>query len=331
MDFGFTLKGNFTPERTVALTRQAEAAGFTYGWLFDSHVLWQDAYIQLSLMAQNTRRMRLGTCVTNPRVRTLDVTASALATLNRVSGNRMVLGMGRGDSSRRVMGKKPTTVAVLKQAALDIRDLAAGREVVLDGHPTVLEWAGAELPIWLAGYGPKVCRAIGEVADGIILQFADPFLISWCLGFVKEGAEAAGRDFSGIQVMAAAPVWVSQDLDFCRRQVRWFPAMVGNHVADMVMRTDPSQLPTELTAYIEHRKGYDYRQHGEQGADHLEFVSDEITDRFSIVGPPEAHVAKLLHLKRIGVTQFNLYLMCGEEELTLRQYERDVLPKVLSA
>ena len=328
MDFGITLKGDFPPERTIALTRQAEAAGFTHGWVFDSHVLWQDAYVQLTTMAVHTSRMRLGTCVTNPRVRSLDVTASALASLNRITGNRMVLGIGRGDSSRRVMGKKPTTVAYLKQASLEIRDLAAGKEVSLDGHPTRIEWASGELPLWLAGYGPKVCRAIGEVADGIILQFADPFLIQWCLGFVKEGAQAAGRDFSKFQVMAAAPVWVSGDMDFCRRQVRWFPAMVGNHVADMVARYDASELPSELTAYIEGRKGYDYRLHGEQGADHLEFVTDEVVDRFTVIGPPQAHVAKLLHLKRIGVTQFNIYLMCGEEESVLSQYQREIMPIV---
>ena len=66
MDFGFTLKPEHSIERTVALTRQAEAAGFSYGWLFDSHVLWRDPYPLLTLMAQATDRLRLGTCVTNP-------------------------------------------------------------------------------------------------------------------------------------------------------------------------------------------------------------------------------------------------------------------------
>ncbi|MCH8884187.1 MAG: LLM class flavin-dependent oxidoreductase, partial [SAR324 cluster bacterium] len=80
MEFGITFKADFPRERMTALTRQAEAAGFTYGWVFDSHVLWQESYPLLTLMALNTERMRLGTCVTNPLVRTVDVTASALAT-----------------------------------------------------------------------------------------------------------------------------------------------------------------------------------------------------------------------------------------------------------
>src|SRR5688572_13696836 len=89
VDFGFTLKPDHSIERTIALTRQAEAAGFEYGWLFDSHVLWREVYPLLTIMALNTERLRLGTCVTNPATREPSVTASALATLNDISGDRM--------------------------------------------------------------------------------------------------------------------------------------------------------------------------------------------------------------------------------------------------
>ena len=326
MDFAITFKADFPPDRIVSLTRQAEASGFTYGWVYDSHVLWQEAYPLLTLMAANTERMRLGTCVTNPLVRTIDLTASLLATLNNVSGQRMVLGMGRGDSSRRVLGKKPATVAHFKQAALDIRDMVAGKEVQVDGAPVHLTWADGDLPLWLAGYGPKVCRAIGEVADGIILQFADPDLIQWCLGFVREGAEKAGRDFSKFQVMAAAPVWLSSDWAAGRRQVRWFPAMVGNHVADLIARYDPSDLPDSFTAFVDSRKGYDYRHHADKDADHLSWISDEVIDRFCLLGTPEDHARKLWKLMDVGVTQFNIYLMCGEEERHVSTYGEEIVP-----
>ncbi|MFZ0292780.1 MAG: LLM class flavin-dependent oxidoreductase, partial [Candidatus Sulfotelmatobacter sp.] len=96
MQFGITLKPDISVERIVSLTRQAEAAGFDYGWLFDSHVLWMDPYPLLTLMAANTQRMRLGTLVTNPAVRDLTVTSSLFATLNLISGGRMELGIGRG-------------------------------------------------------------------------------------------------------------------------------------------------------------------------------------------------------------------------------------------
>src|SRR5260370_6349333 len=121
LSFAITLKPDMTPERLVALTRQAEAAGFTHGWLFDSHVLWLEPYPLLTMMALNTTRMRLGTCVTNPAVRDPTVTASALATLNLISHGRMDLWIGRGDSSRRVLGKKPTTLGELAEAGALIR------------------------------------------------------------------------------------------------------------------------------------------------------------------------------------------------------------------
>ena len=74
MQFGFTLKPEHDLARTVALTRQAEGAGFDYGWLFDSHVLWREPYVLLTLMAQASERLRLGTCVTNPATREPSVT-----------------------------------------------------------------------------------------------------------------------------------------------------------------------------------------------------------------------------------------------------------------
>ena len=327
MNFGITIKPDLEVERILSLTEQAERAGFKYGWIFDSHVLWKEPYPLLTLMASRTRKMKLGTCVTNPAVRDLTVTASLFATLNLISGGRMVLGIGRGDSSRRVLGKKPVTPAELERSVAAFRDLTAGREIQYDGQPARLSWAEGSPPVWIAGYGPKVLNMAGRIADGVILQFADPDLISWCVGFVKEGAKEAGRDFNAIQVMAAAPVWVSEDLSVARDRVRWFPALVSNHVVDLVSRYKPEQLPMGLTSYVRNRPGYDYQHHCEVGSDNAEFVSDEVVDRFCIVGSVEAHRKKLKSLAQAGVTQFNIYLMCGEEEQTLEIYGRDVLPE----
>src|SRR5216110_2588322 len=129
MEFGITLKPDISVERIVGLTRQAESAGFHYGWIFDSHVLWKEPYPLLTLMAANTQRMRLGTCVTNPAVRDMTVTASLFATLNLISGGRMELGIGRGDSSRRVLGKKPVGAGDLERALKSFRELTAGNEI----------------------------------------------------------------------------------------------------------------------------------------------------------------------------------------------------------
>jgi probable F420-dependent oxidoreductase len=326
MKFGITIKPDLSVERIVSLTRQAEQAGFGYGWIFDSHVLWKEPYPLLALMANATRDMRLGPCVTNPAVRDLTVTASLFATLNLISGGRMQLGIGRGDSSRRVLGKKPVSPAELERAVATFRELTGGQEVQYEGQATRLSWAKVPPPVWIAGYGPKVLNMAGRVADGVILQFADPDLIAWCLGFVWQGAKEAGRDPKSIEIMAAAPVWVSDDLEVARQRVRWFPALVSNHVVDLISRYKPEDLPASLTSYVQKRAGYDYLHHAEVGSDNASFVSDEVVDRFCLVGPAKAHRQKLKKLADVGVTQFNIYLMCGDEEQTLETYQREILP-----
>lgn len=326
MKFGITFKPDISVERIVSLTRQAESAGFGYGWMFDSHVLWMDPFPLLALMAANTKKMRLGTCVTNPAVRDVTVSSSLFATLNLASHGRMEMGIGRGDSSRRVLGKKPTTLDYLEEFVRIFRDLNDGKTVELDGVNTRFSWATAGVPpVWVAGYGPKALRTAGRIANGVILQFADPDLIEWSLGFVREGAKEAGRDPKKIEVMAAAPVWVSDDLALARERVRWFPALVSNHVMDLISRYKPEDLPPTLVSYVRNRGKYDYLHHAEVGSDNASFVTDEIVDRFCLVGPVAAHAEKLEQLRKVGVTQFNIYLMCGEEEQTLDIYGSKIL------
>ncbi len=325
MEFGFTLKPDHSIERTVALARQAEAAGFSHGWLFDSHVLWREAYVLLTLMAQATTTLRLGTCVTNPATREPSVTASSLAVLQELSGGRFDLGIGRGDSAIRVLGKAPTTMAMLEEAIHVIRALAEGRPIEYEGVALQLPWsAGHRLPVWVAGYGPVALKITGRVGDGAMLQIADPDLIRWFVAQVHASAGDSGRDPHTIRIMAAAPAHVG-DLADGRDRVRWFPALVGNHVVDLVNKYQ-GDLPEALTRYIRGREGYDYLHHAEVGSSNAEFVTDDIVDRFAVVGDVAAHVAKLRVLADAGVDQFNVYLMNGNEEEQLEIYGREIIP-----
>jgi probable F420-dependent oxidoreductase len=328
MDFGFTLKPDHPAEHLVDLTKRAESNGFAYGWIFDSHVLWREPYPLLTLMATATERMRLGTCVTNPGTREPTVTASALATLNEISGGRMDLGIGRGDSARRVMGRPPTTLARLEEAAVLIRDLVEGRTSTQDETELRLPWtSGDRLPVWIAAYGPKALDLTARIADGVIIQLADPHLIRWFVGQLHGFMRDAGRDPSEMKVMAAAPAHVGDDVEACRERVRWFPALVSNHVVDLVSRYEPADLPAELTGYIRDRSGYDYLHHAEVGSSNAAFVEDEVVDRFTLIGPVDAHVAKLHELAAAGVDQFNIYLMNGDEEEQLDLYGREIVPR----
>ncbi|WP_413759553.1 TIGR03842 family LLM class F420-dependent oxidoreductase [Streptomyces sp. MMBL 11-3] len=337
MDFGLVLQTDPPASRVISLMKRAERNGFTYGWTFDSAVLWQEPFVIYSQILSQTTKLKVGPMVTNPGTRTWEVTASTFATLNDMFGNRTVCGIGRGDSAMRVAGRKPNTLARISEAMKVIRALGRGEEADLGGTAVRFPWIGpgAELPVWMAAYGPKALKMTGEEADGFILQLADPYLTAYMVGAVRAAAVAAGRDPADVTICVAAPAYVTEDdspaaLAHAREQCRWFGGMVGNHVADLVARygEHSAAVPEELTDYIKAREGYDYSHHGRSGNPDTQFVPDEIVDRFCLIGTVEQHVAKLDALRALGVDQFALYAMHDAQEAVIETYGSDVIPAV---
>ena len=117
MDFGVVLQTNPPASGVIAMMQRAEEAGFSYGWTWDSHVLWQEPFVIYSRILSATSAMTVGPMVTNPGTRDWSVIASLFATLNDMYGNRTVCGIGRGDSARRVIGQPPLTLATLSDAS----------------------------------------------------------------------------------------------------------------------------------------------------------------------------------------------------------------------
>jgi probable F420-dependent oxidoreductase len=330
MDFGLVLQTDPPASEVVRLMVDAERRGFGYGWTFDSCVLWQEPFVIYSQILARTSSMIVGPMVTNPSTRDWSVTASLFATLNDMYGNRTVCGIGRGDSARRVIGQQPASLAVLAESMHVIRELAEGREAQLHGAAVKIPWVrDGRLEVWMAAYGPRALKLVGEQADGFILQTADPAIARWTIGAVREAAAAAGRDPGGITMCVAAPAYVGDDLSHQRDQLRWFGGMVGNHVADLVARYgDSGPVPKELTDYIKGREGYDYAHHGKAGNPSTDFVPDEIVDRFCLLGPASAHVDRLEELADLGVDQFALYLMHDQREQTLTAYGDEIISKL---
>lgn len=327
MQFGITFKGDMGPERTLNLIKRAEEVGFDYVWFFDSHVLWQDCYAYMAAAMQHTQKVRFGPLVTNPAVRDWSVTASMHASLGLLSNGRIDMGVGRGDSSQRMLGRKPVTYKEMGEFVETVRKLVKGEEAPVLGHSTTLTWSNFDMPIWIAAYGPLALKCAGEHADGLIIQLADPFLCEWFIGQFRDAADNVGRNGASLPVVSAAPVYISDDMELCRQQTRWFPAMVGNHVADLVEKYhDGGELPQHLTDYIKGRKGYDYREHADKDAKHLDFITDDVIDRFGVLGPIEQHIEKIKELESKGVTQFDVYLMCGDEENIVEEYGKHVIP-----
>lgn len=335
MDFGVVLQTNPPAARTVQLAQLADAHGFSHVWTFDSHLLWQEPYVIHSAILATTNRVIVGPFVTNPATRDWTVTASVFATLNEMYGNRTVCGIGRGDSAVRVTGGKPTTIAELRESIHVIRELANSRAVEYNGATLRFPWSrGSSLEMWVAAYGPLALKVAGEVGDGFILQLADVDIAAWMIKTVKDAAAAAGRDPDALAFCVAAPMYIGDDIVHMRDQSRWFGGMVGNHVADIVAKYghhastqgEAGVVPEALTAYIEGRKGYDYNTHGKADNDHVDFVPDEIVDRFCVLGSADEHIEKLKRLKDLGVTQFAGYLQHDSKEETLRVYGETVIP-----
>ena len=331
LSFGVTALPDPPYTRLVEVLQNGERNGFEYGWTYDSHILWQESYALLPIAATQTEKLKLGHCVTNPGIRDPTITASWYATLHDVSNGRAVMGIGRGDSSRRVVGLKPVKVDEFERRLVMIKDLMNGRQVEWNDKELKLEWVRDELPdipMHVAGYGPRALGVAGRVGDGVIIQLADPQIIQWIMSTARQAAEEAGRDPDALQCIVCAPSHVSDDLAEARDQVRWFPAMVSNHVMDLIERYgEDSEIPRELTEYVKARKFYDYKEHSREGAKHGEFVTDEICDRFSVIGSVEQVRDKLRELVRVGVDHFNIYLMTHGQEETLEAYGRDILPR----
>jgi probable F420-dependent oxidoreductase len=328
MDIGVVFQCDPPSAELVDLAVQAEQAGFSHVWTFDSHLLWQEPFVIYSQILERTSRVVVGPMVTNPGTRDWTVIASQFATLNEMYGNRTVCGIGRGDSALRTLGAKPGTIADMKDCVRVVRDLACGRPVTYRDRELQLKWVdGGALEVWVAAYGPKALQATGEVGDGYILQLADPDIAAWMIGAVRRAASEAGRDPDAITFCVAAPAYIGDDLAHQRDQTRWFGGMVGNHVSDIVGRYGADgAVPQALTDYIKGRQGYDYAEHGRAGNPHADFVPDEVIDRFCILGPVENHLARLKELQDLGVDQFAVYLQHDDKPGTLAAYGEHIIP-----
>ena len=330
LDFGVTFLPDPPPQQFVDRIVRAEQFGFRYGWTYDSHILWQDGYIDLTLAAAATSSIKLGHCVTNPGIREPTVTASAYATLQAVSGGRMVMGIGRGDSSRRVVGLDPVPIAEFERALEMIKDLMNGRSVRWNDQDLQLAWVQdqPEIPMYVAGYGPRALGVAGRVGDGVIIQLADPEITSWIIDRARAAAVKAGRDRDALTPIVCAPAVVDADLPRWRDETRWFPAMVSNHVKDLIARYGTSgEIPKALTDYAQAVAEYDYSDHSRVGAAHGKYISDEICDRFCFLGEVDDHLSRLRELEALGVRQVNLYGMTSSFDETLERYGQEIIPQ----
>lgn len=335
MKFGFSYGDAFEVDRppyakSLDLWETARDAGFDQAWAPDSHIIYPEMWTLLGWLIGTVKPdFEYGTCVTNPRTRDPFVTASAFATVNQLTGGNMICGIGRGDSAVRILDRKPATLADLEQAVEIIRTMGRGDTLELEGGVEAqMPWVQTgKVPVYVAGYGPKALRLAGRVGDGVIFQIADPFVIEWSIEHVRAGAEEAGRDPDEIILHCAAASYISDDRDEARDACRWFPATVGNHIADVLKNHGAENLPEDLYSYIESRTAYDYREHGKTGTQHSQYVSDEIVDRFCVVGTKAECEEKLRVLQGLGISEFEV-MPTGPDYLgVVETWGKEIAPK----
>lgn len=310
-EFGIIMEPS--PGHTAPLAAAVEAMGFDILLCPDTQCLAPDPWGQLSLAAARTKRLRLGTGVTNPLTRDVSVSAGALATLQLESGGRALCGIGRGDSSTAHIGRRSATTAELRLYIEQLRDYLAAAEVVRDGHPSRLRWLQnvvlPTVPIDVACTGPAAIRMAADVADRVSFAVGSaPERIDWALATLQARLEQTGRSRASIRVGAFINLVCDPDEERAIGLARMGVGMVA-HFAGMP-HAAVAQLPDRLRPVaLAMQEGYDMARHAQDDGAHLAQVDDEFVDWFAIAGPPSKCRQRLGALIERGLD--HVYLLGG--------------------
>ena len=336
MQFGIGLGAAHPPSRLVELARYAEELGLDQVWVADER-FFRDPYVNMTLIACHTQRIRVGCMVTDPYVRHPALTAVATASVDDVSSGRCVLGMGAGISGFHQMGiERVRPARAIKEAIALIRRLTGGeRGVSFDGElisfrsgQLEFEPARASIPIYVAGRGPRVLQAGGEVADGVVVaSYASERGIRWGLEQAAIGARRGGRSLGDLETLSWLYTSISTDRASARDAVRTgvAVAMWGSRV---ILDKIGVSLPEPMLHYMDTQP---YSMAPEVIAGLARLIPDELLDEFSLVGTVDDVAAKLIEIARLGIGHAALWMFPPEgdslEDLMQRLGE-ELIPRV---
>ena len=231
--------------------------------------------------------------------------ASTWATLHELTGGRVKLGIGTGDSSLRTMGLKPMKLAELEAYVASLRTLFSGEEAEEPGTgaPFRLNYLDEpiDVPIFIAASAPKILGLTGRIADGcIMLVGTDPVFVRGGLERIANGAKEAGRDPAEVKVVLWTPTAIDEDGTKARDLVR-------AHVSRVVIRPLPAEIPEDdMAAVARIRENYDYYHHMNTEASHADLVPDSLVDRFALAGTPDECRERIAELEDLGIDQMSI-------------------------
>ena len=283
--------------------RLAEDSGFGSLWVTERY-FHEETFSLLGYLAAATERIRLGVGVANPYTRNPALLAMAGATLDRISGGRFILGLGRSDRSV-VEGRMGISYgdprAALGESVTAIRGLLAGERITSRGHFRLtgahLEVAPlqSQVPVYLGAIGPMALRLAGTVADGVLLNaYTSTAYVRYAVEQVRQAATGAGRDPDSIDIACMLVVRPTDDPeaiwpDLKRRIVR---LLAEPHVGEVLL--EKSGFDVSVLGPLR-------RLEDEGGAEAARLITDEMVDAFYLVGPTEGIRRRIGEYRDAGV------------------------------
>ena len=220
-----------SPGRSIetALQRVERAEALGYESAYVTHIAARDSLTVLAAYATRTESIKLGTGVLPMYSRTPVATAQAAATIDELSGGRMVLGLG---VAHRITVENWFGNTIDKPVR-EMREYAGAVRAMFHGEDppqgekfrTHFRFMGFEprrdIPIYIAGLSPAMLRLAGEIGDGVMLWLCNPeYIREVVVPEVTRGREKAGKTLEGFDVVAAVPSAVTDDPDAARSMLR---------------------------------------------------------------------------------------------------------------
>jgi 5,10-methylenetetrahydromethanopterin reductase len=315
------------------LCREAEATGFDWLGVADSQSVFRELYVALTLAALHTKRMRVGPLVTNPLTRHLVVTASAIASVDEVSGGRAVLGLGSGDSAIYTLGAPPATLAGLEEAMVTLGRLTGGEAIEREGRTWRVHRSSRRVPLYLAAEGPRTLELGGRLADGVIVGLGlTPDVIRQSLAAIARGARAAGRTLDDVDVWWFAKTSLADRREDAIEPIKMALAASANHAFRFTL--DGKAVPVDLHEKIRAlQRDYNAHHHELPGAGNASLpdrfsLTEFLVDRFAIAGTPADCVAQIRRAMDAGARQFMITGFVPDPRAFMRRWARDVASRV---
>jgi len=312
LKIGTTLMSALPPDEFVAGVKAVEESGYDHLWVTDSSLHGHSAWPYLTLAAQNTERVQLGTNCTHPLIHP-SVTINAIATINELSNGRAILGIGAGGGPTAELGfAKAAKVSDVEVMATAARQLYLGERV--DASSSLFHIADGALMygldedtprprVYITASGPRMLELAGRVADGVLMccgAFADG--IELALSHVRAGAEAAGRDLDEIDIAWHVFGTFDRDLETARHIGAQAGAMFANAYG---VYCTMAGIPDELVGRI--REAYRGARHFTEATRAHALVSDEIIDRCTISGDADTWNERLELAQQFGIDHIEVF------------------------